>query len=209
MNDVFDDLKALIDCVESVYTSVTEEWIASSGTKINLKKTCVSDISSDSAIYKAISEYVRLLNAHSAEVSLQLASACDCPVTARVKAQNSIEFKIYNYKTARHEFGRVPISKCFNDLFGIRIILSPAQSFSQILSFIENTYSGKYKCIDSSKDDYRAVHLYFKRDNQSFQWELQIWNDLDKDGNFASHKQYKQEYTYWEKETKEGGIING
>lgn len=209
VDHVFDDLKALIDYIETVYTSITDVWNASSDSKVNLKKTYVSDISSDSAIYAAISEYVRLLNAYSAEVSLQLSSVCNCQVTARVKAQNSIEFKIYNYKSARHGYGKVPISKCFNDLFGIRIILSPAQSFSEIMSFVERTYSGKYKCIDSSKNDYRAVHLYFKKDNQSFQWELQIWNDLDKDRNFISHKQYKQEYTSWEKEAKEGGIING
>ena len=28
------------------------------------------------------------------------------------------------------------------------------------------------------------------------------------DSNFSSHKKYKQEYTAWEKESKEGGIIN-
>ncbi len=51
--------------------------------------------------------------------------------------------------------------------------------------------------------------MYFKEDNYSFQWELQIWNDCDVDGNFASHKKYKQEYTTWEKESKEGGLIDG
>lgn len=134
---------------------------------------------------------------------------CSCKVTARVKAQNSIEYKIQNYKTEKHEYGKVPINKCFNDLFGIRIILDSLLSFDQISSFIESTYPGKYKCIDSSKNAYKAVHLYFKKSNQSFPWELQIWNACDVESNFNSHKKYKQEYTTWEKESKEGGIIDG
>lgn len=38
---------------------------------------------------------------------------------------------------------------------------------------------------------------------------LQIWNQCDAEGNFASHKKYKQEYTLWEKENREGGIVDG
>ena len=104
---------------------------------------------------------------------LQLPSVCSYTVTARVKAQNSIEFKIQNYKTERHELGKVPINKCVNDLFGVRIILEIPLTFDQIHAFIDDSFGGKYKCIDSSKGDYKAVHLYFQADNQSFPWELQ------------------------------------
>ena len=209
MKSVFDELKDLIDYIDSLYLSITDEWHKTNGTKVNLKKSLVSDIDADSAIYKTISEYVQLLNDHSADVSLALSFACSCKVTARVKAQNSIEFKIHNYKTEQHEYGKVPINKCFNDLFGIRVILSPAQSFEEIIAFVEATYPGKYRCIDSSKKDYKAVHLYFRKNNQTFPWELQIWNECDVENNFTSHKKYKQEYTTWEKEIKEGGIIDG
>ena len=209
MRNVLDELKSLIDYIEVVYSDITSEWAASNSVKVNLKKSLVSDIEADSTIYKTISEYVQILNDHSAEVSLGLSSVCACKVTARVKAQNSIEFKIHNYKTEQHEFGKVPINKCFNDLFGIRIILSPEQSFEQIISFVKDTYPGKYRCFDSSKHDYKAVHLYFRMNNQTFPWELQIWNVCDVDNNFISHKNYKQEYTTWEKEIKEGGIIDG
>ena len=96
-----------------------------------------------------------------------------------------------------------------NDLFGVRIILEFPLTFGQIYAFVEETYQGRYRCIDSSKNDYKAVHLYFRENNQSFPWELQIRNKDDVESNFASHKKYKQEYTTWEKESKEGGIING
>ena len=49
-------------------------------------------------------------------------------------------------------------------------------TFDEVYSFIEDTYPNRYRCIDSSKFDYKAVHLYFKENNQSFPWELQIWN---------------------------------
>ena len=209
MKCVFNELKDLIDYIQSVYTEVTKEWLNGPNAKINLKKSRVADIDVDGTIYKSIMEYVQFLNERSAGISLQLSSVCSCPVTTRVKAYNSIEYKIQNYKTDRHEFGKIPINKCVNDLFGVRIFLETVLTFDEIYAFIEDTYPGKYRCIDSSKFDYRAVHLYFRENNQSFPWELQIWNQCDADSNFASHKKYKQEYTTWEKESKEGGIIDG
>ena len=34
-------------------------------------------------------------------------------------------------------------------------------------------------------------------------------NKCDAESNFESHKKYKQGYTTWEKESKEGGFIDG
>lgn len=209
MRSVFDDLKDLIDYIQTAYSEVTDEWLRSTNAKTNLKKSQVADIDTDGAIYRSIMEYVQLLNDRSAEITLQLSGVCSCMVTARVKAQNSIEYKIQTYKTERHEFGKVPINKCVNDLFGVRIFLEVPLTFDEIYGFVADTYQGRYRCIDSSKLDYKAVHLYFRENNQSFPWELQIWNRCDADNNFASHKKYKQEYTTWEKESKEGGIIDG
>lgn len=209
MKRIFNELKELIDYIQSVYSMVTDEWMQNAREKINLKKTQVCDIDADGAIYQSIMEYVQLLNEKSADITLRLSSVCSCQVTARVKTQNSIEYKIQNYKTDQHECGKIPINKCINDLFGVRIILDTPLSFEEVRMFIGEAYQNKYRCIDSSKLDYKATHLYFREDNQSFPWELQIWNKCDVECNFASHKKYKQEYTTWEKESKEGGIIDG
>lgn len=209
MECIFDELTALINYIQEEYTDVTSEWLHRPGKKINLKKSLVSEIEADGTIYKSIMEYVQLLNERSAGISLQLSSVCSCQVTARVKAHNSIAYKIQNYKTGRRELGKVAINKCINDLFGFRIFLETPLTFEEIQAFVEGTYQGKYKCTDSSKSDYKAVHIYFKENNQSFPWELQIWNKCDAESNFASHKKYKQEYTKWERENKEGGIIDG
>lgn len=209
MRCVFDDLKNLIDYIQTVYTEITNDWQHSENVPINLKRSRVCNIDVDGTIYTSIMQYVQLLNERSADITLKLSSICSCPVTARVKAQNSIEYKIQNYKTERHEFGKIPIIKCINDLFGVRMILQSPLTFEEILAFVQKTYQNKYRCIDSSKRDYKAVHLYFKENNLSFPWELQIWNKCDVESNFTSHKKYKQEYTTWEKEIKEGGIIDG
>mgnify|MGYP002307362293 CR=1 FL=1 len=137
--------------LNSPYTEITDEWLRETPTKTNLKNALVADIDADGIIYKSIMEYVQLLNEKSADITLPLASVCSCKVTARVKAQNSIEFKIQNYKTERHEFGKIPINKCINDLFGIRIFLREPLTFDEVYSFIEDTYPNRYRCIDSSK----------------------------------------------------------
>ena len=102
-------------------------------------------------------------------------------------------------------FGKEPINKCFNDLFGIRIIVENNLEFLEIKEYVENNYQN-IKVIDALRGEYKAVHLYFKQDNFSFQWELQIWNKEDEERNINSHKIYKQDYTKWENENKGGKI---
>ncbi len=123
-------------------------------------------------------------------------------VTGRVKAQNSVEYKIENY-IRTHEGGNIPIKKCINDLFGVRIVIDDEFSFGDVKEYIKNNYP-QYKCIDSSKSEYRATHIYFEKDNYSFPWELQVWSSFDEEKNYESHRKYKQEYTNWENNGKGG-----
>ena len=206
------ELKKLIDFMQTVYTKITKEWFQVSTRQVNLKKRYVSDIELDGEIYKAIAEYIQLLNERSANFSLSFDSICASPTSSRVKNLNSVEYKIQRYKSdEQHELGKVPINKCFNDLFGARIILDPPIALTDILAFISSTYANEYRCMDASKLDYKAVHLYLraKQDNRAFPWELQIWNLCDAEKNLISHNEYKQGYTSWEKESKKGGIISG
>lgn len=178
--------------------------------KVNLKKKCVSDIDLSGDIYFNINEYTKFLNGKCPFVADELNKLMiESYISSRVKAQNSIEAKIQGYRaTKEHAFGKVPIIKCLNDLFGIRIILKTPLTFDEIYDFIKITYGNKYKCINSSKLEYKATHLYFKYSNKTFPWELQIWNENNRESNFISHKEYKQAYTLWEKENKEGGIMH-
>ena len=126
-------------------------------------------------------------------------------VTSRVKAQNSIEFKLENYVT-NHECGNIPLKKCMNDLLGIRIVTDDIFTFDDVKQYMEASFP-KNKCINSSKGSYIATHVYFEKGNNFFPWELQIWMKKDEKSNFASHQEYKQAYTKWERENK-GGVEN-
>lgn len=197
------ELHKLIDCTQSLYSDISTEWRRRSGCAENLKKIRISDLISDSITYQHILDYTCLLNEYNPFIALKLPFACAYQVTFRVKTQNSIEYKIQRYSTAQHAHGKVPIIKCFNDLLGVRIILESPATYGEIYQFMTDYYGDQYRCIDSSKLEYRAVHIYFKENNFSFPWELQVWNRSDADKNFASHKKYKQGYTIWENKSRQ------
>lgn len=52
-------------------------------------------------------------------------------INTRIKAPNSIEYKIEKY-VLNHEDGNIPINKCLNDLFGLRVILAEDVSHKEI-----------------------------------------------------------------------------
>lgn len=87
--------------------------------------------------------------------------------------------------------------------FGIRIICKDSLDFRLLKDYFIKQYPN-LKTIDSSKKNYKALHIYFKKDNYSFPWELQIWNQIDEINNIDSHEKYKQDYVNWEKESKGG-----
>ena len=120
-------------------------------------------------------------------------------VNTRVKAYNSIQYKIQNYEM-NHEKGRIPLKKCLNDIFGLRIIVDFAINFDEIKKYIDE-YFKVLKCIESKRGDYYAVHIYFGNDdNYKFQWELQIWDSNHEKSNLISHALYKQDDTKGENE---------
>ena len=84
-------------------------------------------------------------------------------VNIRTKTKNSIEYKIKNY-IENHENGEIPIDKCLNDLFGIRIIMNKRLTHNQIMEFVKTKYKN-LKCIDSSKKEYKAI--FFRNKNWS------------------------------------------
>lgn len=199
------ELKKLIDFIQDKYLEFNNNWENSEYfAKVNLKKMLVKELSINKNMLDTVFNYREFINTNNVQliIAFQQFNTKDSKITVRVKAKNSIEYKIENY-TKNHESGEVSVNKCLNDLFGIRIICNKELEYRKIKDFIENNYKN-LKCIDSSKDDYKATHIYFKKDNFHFQWELQIWNKKDEERNIISHEIYKQDYAKWEKEN-EGG----
>lgn len=193
------DIGKLIELLENLYAGVNDEWnVNSPQVNINLRKKQVIDIDNDYEIKKHILDYVDFLNDHSIYIDYEIKKLdfISAVVTERVKARNSIEYKIDNY-IKNHAEGKIPINKCINDLLGIRIILDDSISHEDIRDFVANNYPN-YKCIDSSKMEYIATHVYIQDSNFKFPWELQIWIQEDAEQNKESHKKYKQDYTVWE-----------
>lgn len=202
---MFEDLGKLIVAIQSNYDRICDIWIRNEDKPINLKKKLVINVMEDAEILKSIWRYRSLINDEIINIMFDLHTMHydNSTVTSRVKAQNSIEFKLENY-IAYHEGGRIPIKKCLNDLLGIRIVIDGNFAYQEVKQYMNEKFPD-YKCIDSSKLSYIATHVYFENGNSVFPWELQIWKKKDEKDNFISHKEYKQDYTKWEKENK-GGV---
>ena len=203
---MFEELNKLILFLQSRYENITKQWKESNQyIKINLKKNLVKDIKEKDEIFNYILNYRNYLNKYNIENKLYNKNfKFKNIINTRVKSLNWIEYKINNY-IENHENGEIPIIKCFNDIYGIRIIFNEDVNYNEIKKFIKQEYKGKIKCIDSSKEEgYIATHLYFNNDNFNFPWELQIWDKKHEISNIISHEKYKQEYTKWEGNNKWG-----
>ena len=206
---MYESLEKLINKIQAEYSNISTEWNKNEMPKrIKLKNTLVKDILMSDTIKGEILAYRNYINDNIIDftIKLQTENFKGCKINTRVKTQNSIEFKTKNY-FENHENGEIPINKCFNDLFGIRIILEQNIDHKQIQTFIKEKYKN-LKCINSSKKkgNYKATHVYFSINNYTFPWELQIWNKVDEENNLKSHEMYKQEYVKWEAENKGGNI---
>lgn len=194
----FEQLRKLILLMQALHSECCASWKASEAyVPINQKKQQVRDIVGDGAMMEVLFAYHNHIQHLEPDVEAHL-SAFPFPVNHRVKNWNSMEDKLGRYQNGPSE-GKMPLNKCLNDLFGWRIISADVPDYEQIQSYLAKEFPG-LKCIDSSKQGYRATHIYISRSNFDFQWELQLWNARDEHSNKESHKQHKQGYTAWERQ---------
>lgn len=141
-----------------------ERWSYRSSIGKSLKKIHLTDYNVKSAIADA-STYQMALYSDSDIMS----------VNYRVKTMESIIDKVYR----RGDMGFLSV---FNDILGIRIFVNEYPS----------KYPDCYRVVDMSSgkkidDGYRAVHLYYTRDNYSYPIEVQLWSRKDKEFNMMAH----------------------
>ena len=197
------ELKKLIFLIQQQYDYINEKWINDSNYfPINMKRKRVDDVYKDETLLSNIINYRNFVNDNNTNmVELIQKQNFSYPVTARVKALNSVQEKLNNYELY-HEKGKIPLQKCINDIYGIRIIITEDICYEEVRSFVDKEIPEYHlKCISSIHGDYKAVHIYFGNDdNNKYQWELQIWDKKHEKINFDSHAKHKQHYTKWEKE---------
>lgn len=200
---MFKILDHLIDALLSSYFEINTKWKSLEGIyPFNLKKKTIADIQNNNGIWENILAYRKYMAIQQLEILQKINNiqSDENRITVRIKQLNSIEYKFSRYNTGDLK-GKVPINKCLNDLFGVRIIIDSSFTHDDLADHLKAKYS-MLKLTNASKNGYIASHLYFMMDNQLFPWELQIWQKQDEMNNLASHKLYKQDYTSWENNYK-------
>ena len=201
------ELEILLKDVYEIYQKVCKDW--EYRYKIyNQSKYTVKDMLNDIKKLLDVFTYRDFLNNDEMLKIIQVSNLNNV-AHSRVKQYNSIIYKVANYytKKIKGEFGTMSINKCLNDVFGLRVITEVDFNFQDVKDLIQKKFP-KFKCINSSKGDYRAIHIYVKQDNFHYFWEVQLWYKGDEKKNHESHKKHKQEYTKWEKlfVEKKGGL---
>lgn len=140
--------------------------------QISLRKTPLESILTDINKYRA--EYTDIV------VQENL-------IGSRFKSDDSIMRKYE--KTLRTGGG---FKQCFNDVLGFRLHFDVyPEKFPEYFRVVD-LRNGKN--ID---DGYRAIHLYYQRDNLAYPIEIQLWCAEDYQFNIWSHKLI---YKYWDAE---------
>lgn len=195
-----EDLEKVILFIQNNYNEINNKWQKNDRYKpLNMKRTKVFDVYKSEDLLSYVFSYRNFVGNKSMEFMQKLKFLdIDSSISSRIKALNSIQFKVESY-TKYHEEGKIPLKKCLNDLLGIRMIFVEDIDYDCINQFLKEKFP-KLKCIDSQKGNYNAVHIYFgNEDNKNFQWELQLWDKKHEKNNYKSHSIYKQDYVKWEK----------
>lgn len=111
----------------------------------------------------------------------EIATPENMPYPHRVKSLDSCVIKYDKYFPKN-----MPVEKAFNDLLGIRIIVS---DYSVVDNF---EIPDKTKLVDMRNgkaidDGYRGVHLYFQEDHQHYPIEIQFVTPMDRQFNEWLH----------------------
>lgn len=131
--------------------------------QISLSKTPIETIIQDIGKYRA--NYVDVL------IQENL-------IGSRFKSDDSI-YRKYE-KTIRNNGG---FKQCFNDVLGFRLHLEEYPSEFPDYFRVVDLRNGKM-----TDDGYRAIHLYYQRDNRAYPIEIQLWCGKDFQYNVWSHK---------------------
>ena len=200
-----DDLERLILFLKHEFEIISNKWEQNVNyRKMNMKKNLVHDLYTNEQLILNVLNYRNFIDKIFDDMYIKINKLKINNVTFRVKAVNSIQYKIENYEK-NHECGKIPINKCLNDLLGFRIICENSIEYKEIYNMISKKFPD-IKCVLADKGDYIATHLYFiKGNNYVFPWELQIWNKANEKNNYLSHFKYKQDYTKWENKLQ-GGV---
>jgi putative GTP pyrophosphokinase len=91
-------------------------------------------------------------------------------------------------KISRYRGQQKKLKSCFNDILGLRIVVSSYNTLDSIPDYFKVVDMRNGKAND---DGYRGIHLYYSKSNNHYPIEIQIWEKRDEQFINWCHK-----YTY-------------
>lgn len=203
-------LLQLVERINQDHSDLSAKWLdLLEDDFLNLKRKRIdhivheNELIIDPKFLKTVSHYHTYVNLETISIEYEY-DYYEYDVRTRVKQKDSIVNKMIHYRRKESPTGKgiVPINKCLNDIFGIRIIFDHLNHEDETFqSFIESLCSQyKLRQVKKTEDEYIATHLYFKNEkNHYFPWELQVWSREDAVNNEQSHQKHKskRKYTEW------------
>lgn len=205
-----DVLYKLAECINASHRDLSKSWHEANFDKaVNLKTTRIDHLVHDSKLMinpdflAFIDMYHQFLFVETADIDFEFEFA-EYDVRTRIKQKDSIVNKLIHYRKndAIKNGATVPVNKCLNDIYGVRIVFDNLNHDDDDFNCTINKLIEKYKLkkLNKRSKEYRATHLYFKNGrNKYFPWELQIWSSIDAKRNEVSHEKHadKRKYTDW------------
>lgn len=200
----------LVNEIDNFHLELSKKWVNEyTDSTVNMKRTRVDHLVDIEKMtiapyfLKIINDYITFLSIETIYNDFEF-DYVEYDVRTRIKQKDSIVNKLLHYRNNSKIYatGKVPVNKCLNDIFGIRIVFEDFdhsdENFQQFLYFIKEVFN--LKVVSKCSYEYNATHLYFKnRRNIYFPWELQIWSKNDEKNNEKSHEMHlrKRSYSSW------------
>lgn len=198
MSDTLVVLSKLIDTISEEYLYFSQKFIQKVNmSKYNLRKLNIGNIMRDDYfLHELIPGYLKFSAILMEKIEYDfLDYLLDFDFSYRVKSQKTTYDKIRQYSYREKSLGGISVNKSLNDLVGFRIILADIEkNLDGIRDLLTLKCDDKklFRFIDCDVGGYHAIHCYFKINNYSFPWELQIWDSANKADNFFAHEEHER-----------------
>lgn len=204
-------IKELLIHIDELYRSFNSELYPKFNIKINFKRKTIKNLVEDEIIYKNFftlyeeSHTLNRLFISNDRFNKLFKIVKNKEFSYRYKNSKSLIDKINRNYNGREQ-GSIPIIKILNDLFAMRLITDKkyysyldgkGDINKELLKVLEDLQSLQIvsRFYLRVRGNYKAIHIYLKAaSNYNLPWELQRWYRGDKDPNYKSHKDHKQEY---------------
>lgn len=152
-------------------------------TDLGLTESLLNELSFRSSINRSLNKLnvtedivdIVTADAHAYETILMSKGLTVIGANTRVKTPDSIRRKVLRYPNLRFQ-------SIFNDILGIRLRVPDYNlEYPEYFRVVDMTAGKK------NDDGYRAVHLYYKKDNYHYPIEVQLWSEADYEFNSWSH----------------------